>query len=71
MFFDSYWVGIVHQSQCDVHPNRYKKKPMERDLPSLCNDDVVKWLVLVAEARQTDSDDHFVCFESLTFVTSK
>jgi hypothetical protein len=48
-----------------------RKHEKERDIPSLCNNDVVKWLVLVAEARETDSDDHFYCFESLTFVTGK
>jgi hypothetical protein len=73
-------LAIVHQSNVavdDKQPNsskaikKKKKHQKGKDLPSLCNNNVVKWLVLVAEAREADSDDHFDCFESLTFVTGK
>lgn len=37
----------------------------------MCNNNVVKWLVPIAEARKTYSDNHFYYSESLTFVTSK
>lgn len=30
------------------------------DIPSLCDDDVVEWVVLVAEARQSDPENHGV-----------
>lgn len=46
----------------NVMPTECREREISH-VPSLCHNDVVKGVVLVAKARQSDSDNHCVCCE--------